>query len=62
MKILPVENFRLLGTSMCVSKEKVYDAVPATNQPNWEERRLVFLLDGEDSMLLQGDEYEVIEL
>ena len=61
MKISPVENFRQLGTSMRVSKEKVYDAVLATNQPNWEERRLVFLLDGEDSMLLQGDEYEVIE-
>ncbi len=44
MKVRPLHSFRLLGTSMEVDEALVYDAVWATNQPDWEARSKVFLL------------------
>lgn len=61
MKVQPKHDFLLLGTDFRVDKERVYEAVRAVNQPKYQERRAVFLLDGENSMLLEGDDYVLIE-
>lgn len=56
MKVHPLENYQLLGTSIKLDKTRTYDAVPATNQPNWEERGAVFV----EGVLLNAGEYEII--
>jgi hypothetical protein len=69
MKIKPNDDFTSLGlgyNSPKLDKSKVYDAVPATNQPDWEEKGKVFVSfnnDGQEpSMLLDKFDYQVIEL
>lgn len=59
MKIKPKENYKLAGTypQITLNKNKVYDAVIATNQPNYKEKGLVFCGD----ILLNKSEYEVIK-
>jgi hypothetical protein len=59
MKIRPTDNWKLLGTSLALDKTKVYEAVPATNQPNWQERKAIFVVCPAGSMLLEGDEYTI---
>ena len=55
MRVRPLESYKLLGTEIKLDKTKVYDAVPATNQPDWETKGLMFV--GE--VLLSRDEYTV---
>jgi hypothetical protein len=56
MKVKPNENYHLLGTSIKLDKNLVYDAEPATNQPQWEERGLIFV----NEILLEKGEYEIV--
>lgn len=57
MKIKPKRAYR----NPCIpinqmDPNKVYDATPATNQPNWKEEGLIFA----GGHLLKKDEYQVI--
>ena len=56
MKIRPLENYKLLGTSIQLDKTQVYDAIPASNQPDYIRDGKVFAGD----MLLVREEYEVV--
>ena len=47
MRVTPLNDFKMLGTRIRVSKDKIYDAIHATNQPNWESRGLVFIMNAE---------------
>mgnify|MGYP001216584597 CR=1 FL=1 len=65
MRVRPRADFKMLGTGISVSKDEVYEAVHATNQPNWEERGLIFIrnADGDTSdigFLLDATDYEVV--
>ena len=65
MRVQPLNDFRMLGTQIHVSKDKVYDAINATNQPNWKERGLIFIVGAEgDStdlgFLLDKTDYTVV--
>mgnify|MGYP003144351807 CR=1 FL=1 len=66
MRVRPLGNYKLLGTEIGLDKTKVYDAVLATNQPNYQELGLIFVNFGVKayhgmfanfSMLLNKDEY-----
>tara|TARA_R100000353_G_scaffold131914_1_gene93571 strand:+ start:190 stop:363 length:174 start_codon:yes stop_codon:yes gene_type:complete len=57
MRVKPNKNYKLLGTSIELDKEKVYDAVKATNQPNYEEEGLIFVSE----ILLNKNEYVVVD-
>ncbi len=57
MRVKPNENYKLLGTSIELDKERVYDAVKATNQPNYEEEGLIFVSE----ILLNKNEYVVVD-
>ena len=76
MKIKVWHDFKLYGQGWSVDQDLVYDAVPATNQPDWEAQQKVFLLcdwegkpksDGLGeagdcyAMLLVDGEYEIVE-
>lgn len=62
MKIKPTLNYQLLGTDIRLDCNKVYNAILATNQPNYKERGLIFVqLDNNQSMLLNKTEYERIK-
>tara|TARA_B100001250_G_C19648874_1_gene721679 strand:- start:499 stop:762 length:264 start_codon:yes stop_codon:yes gene_type:complete len=56
MRVKPNENYKLLGTSIELAKERVYDAVKATNQPNNKQEGLIFVND----ILLNANEYIVM--
>ena len=71
MKIRPVMNFRLWHwhANLAVDSTLEYDAIDATNQPDWEAEGKVFLLcgykgepcaDGVEYMLLSRGEYETV--
>ena len=58
MKIKPKLAYR----NPCIpinqmNTNKVYEAVPATNQPNWKEKGLIFA----GGHLLAGGEYTIVE-
>lgn len=57
MEVKPKENYKLLGTSIELDKERVYDAVKATNQPNYKQEGLIFVND----ILLNKNEYVVVD-
>ena len=59
MRIQPKENYRLLGTYPVITldKNKVYDGIIATNQPNYKKKGLVFCGD----ILLNKSEYIIIK-
>jgi len=59
MKIKPKKNYVLLGADIALNSSHVYDATPATNQPDWEKRGLVFV-GPSPGVLLNKKEYEVI--
>jgi len=66
MRVRPLNDFKMLGSGIQVSKDKIYDAVHATNQPNWESRGLVFIQNAEGDttelgFLLDSTDYEAIE-
>ena len=58
MKIKPNENYQLMGTYPVITldKNKVYDGIIATNQPDYEEKGLVFC---GDILLARGEYTEV---
>jgi hypothetical protein len=56
MKVKPNESYKLLGTSITLDKNLVYDADHATNQPDWKERGLIFV----EEILLEKGEYEIV--
>lgn len=70
MKIRPKINYRLhVGHLDAVDSTLVYDAIDATNQPDWEAEGKVFLLcdyegkpsdDGQHAILLSRGEYEIV--
>ena len=43
MRVIVNQNYKLVGSTLQMDKHKVYDAVKATNQPNYEEEGLVFV-------------------
>jgi len=57
MKVKPKENYKLLGTSIILNKNKTYSAFIATNQPGYKEKGLIFVND----VLLNDNEYTIIE-
>ena len=61
MRIKPNESYKLLGTTLELDKEKVYGAVKATNQPNYEEEGLIFVRLWRGEILLNKNEYQVVE-
>jgi hypothetical protein len=64
MKIKPKNDYKLLGTSIQLDPNKVYDAEHATNQPDWEKHKKIFVLDVDDyggSFMLGDGDYQIIE-
>jgi hypothetical protein len=57
MKVKPLENFKLLGTSIVLDKNVTYKASWATNQPDWERDRKIFVGPG---VLLRDGEYVIV--
>jgi len=63
MRVRPLENYELLGTGIKLDKTKVYDAVPATNQPDWKAKGLIFVdVRGHFGFLLSRTEYTKEEM
>lgn len=59
MQVKPNENYRQAWNyNQALDKNKVYEATIATNQPNYEERGLIFVED----FLLEKGEYTVVEI
>ncbi len=52
-RVRPAEDYQLVGTEIRLSTRKAYKAAPATNQPDWKSRELVFV----DGVLLEKGEY-----
>lgn len=61
MKIKPTENWKLLGTSIKLSKDKTYNATRAVNQPDYIARGSIFVDVGNDSMMLDSGEYKRVD-
>tara|TARA_B100001939_G_scaffold324415_1_gene316373 strand:+ start:358 stop:651 length:294 start_codon:yes stop_codon:yes gene_type:complete len=66
--VRPRSDFRLLGSGISLSSSKTYTAIDAINQPNWESRGLVFVLDAEGDnpenplgFLLDQHDYVVVD-
>ena len=57
IKIKPNENYHLSSTDIRLDKNKVYNGIIATNQPNYEERGLMFCGD----ILLNKNEYKIVK-
>ena len=58
MKLLvkPIIDYKMCPSNMTLDSNKVYNAVHATNQPDWEKYGLIFL----DGFLLERGEYEIV--
>jgi len=61
MKIKPKLNYVLLGTNIKLNKNKVYNTIKATNQPESIEKEKIFVLIKGDSFLLEKGEYIIVE-
>ena len=70
LRVRPKLDYVQLGTQVRLSSHRVYDAISATNQPNYKKRRAIFVMcdgwgnpagDPEESvgLLLEGDEYSI---
>jgi hypothetical protein len=59
MRIRPKEDYKLLGTSVVLDKNKVYPASIATNLPNYKQKESIFVHydDHGGAMLLNKGEY-----
>jgi hypothetical protein len=58
MKVQPNENYFLTtDKTVCVDKTKIYDAIPATDLPDYEKKGLVRV----NGLILQNFMYTVIE-
>lgn len=60
MKVKPLENYKLLGTSIVLDKDTAYEATWATNQPDWLRERKIFVGD-DPGVLLKAGEYAIVE-
>jgi len=63
--VRPTGDWRMLGTPISVSKERVYQAMHAVNQKDWKSRGLIFILDAEGDtteigFLLSKEDYTVV--
>ncbi len=61
MKIRPTDNWRLVGPDIRLDKTRIYDAIPATNQPEFEEKKKIFAQTPRGSMLLELGEYVIVD-
>lgn len=65
MKIKMLQTCKLLGTYpiWTFHKGRLYNAVYATNQPNWKANGLVFAqkINGNENILLRKGEYEIVK-
>ena len=64
--VRPRSDFKLMGSGLSLSATKTYTAIDAINQPNWESRGLVFVLDAEGDtgnigFLLDQHDYVVVD-
>jgi hypothetical protein len=57
MKIKPKLNYNLLGTKIRLNKNKIYNGIIATNQPNYKKAGLIFV----NEILLNKKEYKIIK-
>jgi len=57
MRVKPKLDYHLTGTSITLDSSKVYEAIHATNQPDWEEKEKIFV----DGVLLEKGEYSIIK-
>jgi len=55
--VRPLQSYYWAGQAK-LDSEKVYKATPATNQPKYKERGLVFV----EGYLLTKEEYEVVKV
>jgi hypothetical protein len=62
MKVRPLEDYWLLGTEFKLDSTTVYDAIHATNLPDWEAKGKIFVYEDEDgpSIVLEKGEYEIV--
>ena len=56
LNVKPLMDYQLLGTNEALDSNKIYTAVHATNQPDWQRRGLIFV----DGFLLEHGEYEIV--
>jgi hypothetical protein len=65
--VRPKEDYKLLGTDIQLDKTQEYHAIHATNQPDWEARCAIFVLEhgleqgASLGFLLEGDDYEIVD-
>jgi len=57
MTVKPLHNYKLLGTSIQLDYKKTYKASHAENQPDWEEKGLIFV----EGILLEAGEYVIVK-
>lgn len=63
MVVVPKLSYKLLGApSICVEAGKLYGAVHARNQPEWQEEKKIFVTtdDAGNSIMLEQDDYYVV--
>ena len=65
MKIKPKLAFRHFSGGPSLDTSKTYEAILATNQPNWEEAGKIFVrfsaIDESNSILLVREDYDIVE-
>ena len=61
MKVIPKRDYKLLGTDIRVTAGKVYDAVPASNQPDYKEKGKIFITNAENDVTGLGFLFETGE-
>mgnify|MGYP003463596259 CR=1 FL=1 len=65
MKIKPKLAFRHFSGGPSLDTSKVYEAILATNQPNWKEEGKIFVrfsaTDESNSILLVREDYDIVE-
>lgn len=57
VKVQPKLNYWHPGLGIRLDCHKTYNAIHATNQPNWKEERKIFV----DEILLKKGEYTIIK-
>ena len=65
LTVIPADSYALLGTGITLQKGIPHKAVHATNQPDWEARKSIFVTpvggNDEDGVLLHDGEYAIVE-
>ena len=63
MQAKPLHNYKLLGTGIVLDHTKTYGFSHATNQPDWEEKGLIFIHERAHDpvgVLLERGEYVLV--